>query len=110
MSLIEVQAELVDVLNFGTAESPRFTAEVPKPTPLSPNGTGTLSPVVTDPNKGRPIYYLMHASPQAAPHREPVVVRSKHDTSAVWRVLPHEADAAADRGPVVRAVARIEVK
>ncbi len=109
VSLVEVQADFVDVLLFGDEKSRRPTADVTKNTPVAPKADGKIELSLIDANAGKPIFYLLHASPQATPHREPVVVRSKHEKSAVWRVLPHEADAAADRGPPVRQVLRIEV-
>jgi len=110
VTLVEVQAEFVEVIAFGGERSPRATVDVTRNTPVSPKANGRLSPTIITANGSKPLFYLLYASPQASPHREPVVVRSKHKESAVWRVLPNEADAAADRSPPARQVARIEVK
>ncbi len=109
VSLVEVQADFVDVLLFGDEKSRRPTADVTKNTPVAPKADGKIELSPIEPNAGKPIFYVLHASPQASPHREPVVVRSKHLKSAVWRMLPNEEDAAADRGPPVRQVLRIEL-
>lgn len=58
--------------------------------------------------------YLLLATPKptpARPPREPVVVRSRHESSAVWRILPNAADATeADPPPVVRRVLPLNIK
>ena len=109
MSLVEVQADYLDVLLFGDERNRRPTVEVGKNTPVAPKADGKIQlPLIQD-NAGKPLFYVLHASPQASPHREPVVVRSRHEKSAVWRLLPNEADAAAGRGPSVRQVLRIEL-
>jgi hypothetical protein len=60
--------------------------------------------------------YLLFATPKpspARPARDPVVVvvRSRHEESAVWRVLPNAGDATdtADPPPVVRLVIPIDI-
>lgn len=110
VSLVEVQADFVDALLMGETNNPRPTTEVGKNTPVAPKGDGKIELSPVGANVGKPIFYLLHASPQTSPHLEPVVVRSKHKESAVWRVLPNEADAAAGRGPTARAVVRVELK
>jgi len=114
VSLVEVQADYLEVLRFGEGkpDERRPATDVPakKNTVISPNSKGRLSPTIIAANKGKPLYYLLFVSSKDAPHGEPVVVRSKHKESAVWRVLPAAADAAADRGPPVRGVVRIEVE
>ena len=63
------------------------------------------------PGGGNRVYFLVFASTER-PKKPPVVVRSRHKESAVWRVLAHEADAAGDGKtlPVARAVVRIDIK
>lgn len=109
VSLVEVQADYVDVLLFGEERNRRPTAEVGKNTPIAPKADGKIQLDLIEANAGKPLFYVLHASPQAGPHREPVVVRSRHEKSAVWRLLPNEADASAGRGPLVRQVLRIEL-
>lgn len=110
VSLVEVQAEFVEVRRFGDEKRPTVEILSKMNTVISPNGKGRLSPTIIAANKGKPLFYLLFVSRKDAPHGEPVVIRSKHKESAVWRVLPNADDVAADRTPTVRSVARIEVK
>lgn len=115
VSLVEVQAEFVRVLRFGNAKledekSPTLDIPAEKNTVISPNEKGRLSPTSIAANAGKPLYYLLFVSGKDAPHGEPVVVRSKHKDSAVWRVLPNADDATAGRFPAVRAVESVEVE
>lgn len=110
VSLVEVQREYVEAIDFGDEKTPRPTLEVVKNTVIAPKGVTRLSPGVLAENGNKPMYYLLFVSPQATPHGEPVVVRSKHDKSAVWRVLPNAADAAAGRSPPVREFVLVKVK
>jgi mono/diheme cytochrome c family protein len=110
VSLVEVQREYVEAIDFGDEKNPRPTLEVGKNTVIAPKGVTRLSPGVLPENGNKPMFYLLFVSPQATPHGEPVVVRSKHDKSAVWRVLPNAADAAAGRSPPVREFVLVKVK
>jgi mono/diheme cytochrome c family protein len=107
VSLVEVQPEYVEVLPLDSGTGRTLPAG--KASPVSPNRKNTLAVGLVKENTDRVVNYLLFAGPKSPAHRPPVVVRSRHDTSAIWRVLPDEQDAA-DAQPVVRTLSPVTVK
>lgn len=74
--------------------------------PVSPNDSGKIAAPSLP--KGGDVFYLLFASEK--PLKPPVIVRSRHQQSAIWRVLPHEDDVAQSAPPpIVRQLVRITV-
>lgn len=107
VSLVEVQTNYVAVvpLDGGTGR----TLPAGKASPVSSNKRNTIATDAVEGNTDRVVNYLLFAGPKSPAHRPPLVVRSRHATSAIWRVLPDEQDAA-DAQPVVRTVSPVIVK
>jgi mono/diheme cytochrome c family protein len=108
LSLIEVQHDRVEVLKL-TGRYSELEADKPGTVSTTEDDQGKMRPGKV--NKGG-FHYVLLATPKpspARPHRDPVVVKSRHESSSVWRILPHPADAA-DPPPVVREVIDLDIK
>ncbi len=110
VSMVEVQSDYVEVRKFDLdrGKGQPFLV-MDGDGAISPDKSGRYKPTITKKNLGKPICVLLFVSPKEAAHKEPVVVRSRHEGSPVWRLLPHPDDAGeTGRPPVLRAMTRIE--
>lgn len=108
VSLVEVQSDRVKVHKIDTNQKQPFLV-MEKNGPISPNETEVFKPSISIDQAGKPLFVLLFVSAKGSAHKEPVVVRSRHEKQPVWRVLPNPDDAGENgRPPVLRAVIRVD--